>query len=104
MTNLEEQINILSEQIKELSKQFKQQMNDRDYENGMMWMNGQNKCTKNAKKFFNRAAKNGCEKSKFKLEYMLYKSGQDESMDVNWLRKAADHGDAQSQTDLGVMY
>ena len=92
------------EQFNELSVKFNQRMNEMDYENGMMWMNGPIICIKNAKIFFTRAANNGCEKSKLKLEYMLYKSGQDKSMDVNWLRKAADQGDAQAQSDIGVMY
>ena len=94
----------LLEQYNELSIKFNQRMNETDYENGMMWMYGPNKCRRNAKKFFTRAANNGCEKSKLKLEYMLYKSGQDKSMDVNWLRKAADQGDPQAQSDIGVMY
>ena len=92
------------EQFNELSVKFNQRMNEMDYENGMMWMNGPIICIKNAKIFFTRAANNGCEKSKLKLEYMSYKSGQDKSMDVNWLRKVADQGDSQAQSDIGVMY
>ena len=82
-------------------------MNETDYENGMMWMNGPIKCTQNAIKLFTRAANNGCEKSQLKLTDMYLKGkgvAQDKSMAMNWYRKAAEQGHANVQYNIGVLY
>ena len=100
MSNLQEQLN-------ELSIKYNQPMNETNYENGMMLINGPISCTKNAIKSFTVAAEQGYAVAQFNLG-LMYDQGkgvaQDYSAAMKWYQKAADQGYAYAQCSLGDMY